>query len=251
LISAAALLAGMAMASAQTMPQGGTGQPGPGAAPERSAPQPSPRGGQAQQGQDKGKAQGAQGQAQDKGKAQPGAQGQAQEKGKAQPGAQGQAQEKGKAQPGAQGQDRTPAARGQREGQRERDQTTGQGAQGQRDQAQPQRGQRDQSQQGQRGQDSQPPRATEGQAGQGGSATLTAEQRTRVRETVITRGPRVTSVDFSVSVGTVVPRTVTVIAVPAVLVEIYPQYRGRKYFVYNDEIIIVDDEYRIVAVIQV
>ena len=39
--------------------------------------------------------------------------------------------------------------------------------------------------------------------------------------------------------------------VPAVLVEFYPQYRGRKYFVYNDEIIIVDDEYRIVAVIQV
>src|SRR6266849_10935309 len=79
LISAAALLAGMAMASAQTMPQGGAGQPSPGAAPERSAPQPSPRGGQAQQGQDKGKAQGAQGQAQDKCKARPGAQGQAQE----------------------------------------------------------------------------------------------------------------------------------------------------------------------------
>jgi hypothetical protein len=239
LISTAALLAGMAMASAQTTPQGGAGQPGPSAAPERSAPQPSPRGGQAQQGQDK-----------DKGKAQQGAQGQGQDKDKAQQGAQGQGQDKGKAQQGAQGQDRTPAQRGQREGQRERE-TTGQGAQGQRDQAQPQRGQRDQSQQGQRGQDSQPPRAAEGQAGQGGSATLTAEQRTRVRETVITRGPRVTSVDFSISVGAVVPRTVTLVVVPAVLVEFYPQYRGRKYFVYNDEIIIVDDEYRIVAVIQV
>ena len=242
LISAAALLAGMAMASAQTMPQGGAGQPSPGAAPERSAP--SPRAGQPDT--DKGKAQqGAQGQGQDKGKAQQGAQGQ--DKGKAQQGAQGQGQDKGKAQQGAQGQDRTPAPRGQRE--RE---TTGQGAQGQRDQAQPQRGQRVQSQQGQRGQDSQPPRTTEGQAGQGGgSATLTAEQRTRVRETVITRGPRVTSVDFAVRVGTVVPRTVTLVVVPAVLVEFYPQYRGRKYFVYNDEIIIVDDEYRIVAVIQV
>ena len=68
---------------------------------------------------------------------------------------------------------------------------------------------------------------------------------------MITRGPRVTSVDFSVRVGTVIPRTVTLVVVPAVLVEFYPQYRGRKYFVYNDEIIIVDDEYRIVAVIQV
>ena len=110
---------------------------------------------------------------------------------------------------------------------------------------------RDQPQPGQRGQDGQPPRTTEGQAGQGGSATLTPEQRTRVRETVITRGPRVTSVDFAVRVGTVVPRTVTLVVVPAVLVEFYPQYRGRKYFVYNDEIIIVDDEFRIVAVIQV
>ena len=200
LISAAALLAGMAMASAQTMPQGGAGQPSPGAAPERSAP--SPRAGQPDT---------------DKGKAQQGAQGQGQDKGKAQQGAQGQ--DKGKAEQGAQGREREP---------------TGQGAQGQR------------------GQDSQPPRTTEGQAGQGGgSATLTAEQRTRVRETVITRGPRVTSVDFAVRVGTVVPRTVTLVVVPAVLVEFYPQYRGRKYFVYNDEIIIVDDEYRIVAVIQV
>jgi hypothetical protein len=237
LISAAALLAGIAMASAQTTPQGGAGQPSPGAAPERSAP--APRAGQPQQGQDKdkGKAQqGAQGQGQDKSKAQQGAQGQGQDKGKAQQGAQGQGQDKGKAQQGAQGRER---------------ETTGQGAQGQRDQAQPQRGQKDQPQQGQRGQDGQPPRATEGQAGQGGSATLTPEQRTRVRETVITRGPRVTSVDFAVRVGTVVPRTVTLVVVPAVLVEFYPQYRGRKYFVYNDEIIIVDDEYRIVAVIQV
>jgi hypothetical protein len=239
LISAAALLAGIATASAQTMPQGGGGQPSPGAAPERSAP--SPRAGQPQQGQDKGKAQqGAQGQGEDKGKAQQGAQG----------------QDKGKAQ-GAQGQDRTPAQRGQREGQRERE-TTGQGTQGQRDQGQRDQGQRDQTQPrrdqpqpGQRGQDSQPPRTTEGQAGQGGSATLTPEQRTRVRETVITRGPRVTSVDFAVRVGTVIPRSVTLVVVPAVLVEFYPQYRGRKYFVYNDEIIIVDDEFRIVAVIQV
>jgi hypothetical protein len=83
------------------------------------------------------------------------------------------------------------------------------------------------------------------------AATLTAEQRTRVRERVITRGPRVTSVNFSVSVGTVIPRTVTVVEVPTVLVELYPQYRGRKYFIYNDEIIIVDNEYRMVAGIQV
>ena len=91
-----------------------------------------------------------------------------------------------------------------------------------------------------------------GQAGQaGGAATMTTQQRTRIRQTVITKGPRVTNVDFSVSVGTVVPRTVKLVVVPSVLVEIYPQYRGRKYFVYEEQIIIVDDDFKIVAVITV
>jgi hypothetical protein len=39
--------------------------------------------------------------------------------------------------------------------------------------------------------------------------------------------------------------------VPTVLIEVYPQYRGRKYFVYKDETIIVDDDMRIVAVLTV
>ena len=72
-----------------------------------------------------------------------------------------------------------------------------------------------------------------------------------IRDTVITRGPKVTNVNFSVRVGTVVPRTVHLVEVPTVLVEVYPQYRGRKYFVYQDEIIIVDDDMRIVAVLTV
>jgi hypothetical protein len=68
---------------------------------------------------------------------------------------------------------------------------------------------------------------------------------------VITRGPKVTNVNFSVRVGTVVPRTVHLVEVPTVLIEVYPQYRGRKYFVYQDEIIIVDEDMRIVAVLTV
>src|SRR6476646_4892031 len=103
-------------------------------------------------------------------------------------------------------------------------------------------GQRYQQQQGQR--DGQ-------QGGQSGTASLTTEQRTHIRETVITRGPKVTNVNFSVRVGTVVPRTVHLVEVPSVLIEVYPQYRGREYFVYQDEIIIVDDDMRIVAVLTV
>lgn len=48
-----------------------------------------------------------------------------------------------------------------------------------------------------------------------------------------------------------VPRTVTLVEVPTVLAEVYPQYRGRKYFIYEDEIIIVDEDMRIVAVLTV
>ena len=52
--------------------------------------------------------------------------------------------------------------------------------------------------------------------------------------------PRVTNVNFSINVGTVVPRSVKIVAVPATLVEIHPAWRGYSYFVYNDEIIIVE-----------
>ncbi len=144
----------------------------------------------------------------------------------------------------------------QQQGQRERDRDQQQ--QGQREQGRDQQrgetqGQRDQQQQGQReGQRDQQQGQRDGQqGGQSGTASLTTEQRTHIRETVITRGPKVTNVNFSVRVGTVVPRTVHLVEVPTVLIEVYPQYRGRKYFVYQDEIIIVDDDMRIVAVLTV
>jgi len=60
----------------------------------------------------------------------------------------------------------------------------------------------------------------------------------------------VSNVNFAVRVGTVVPRNVTVVRVPDVIVRIHPQWRGYKYFVYQDEIVILEpDSLRIVAVI--
>jgi hypothetical protein len=84
--------------------------------------------------------------------------------------------------------------------------------------------------------------------------SLTVEQRTRIRETVLRGGsaPRVTNINFSINVGTVVPRTIRVVAVPEVIVDIHPAWRGFLYFVYEDEIVIVDpNTYRIVAVLEV
>ena len=92
---------------------------------------------------------------------------------------------------------------------------------------------------------------TDGQRGE--PKTLTVEQKTKVRETVLRGGnaPRVTSVNFNVSVGTVVPTTVRVVQVPPVLIEYYPDWRGYFYFVYNDEIIVVDRNHRIIAVLEI
>jgi len=66
------------------------------------------------------------------------------------------------------------------------------------------------------------------------------------------RAPRVTHVDFSVSVGVAVPRSVHLVTVPTEIVEIHPDWRGFLYFVYEDEIIIVDQRsHKIVAVLDV
>ena len=84
--------------------------------------------------------------------------------------------------------------------------------------------------------------------------SLTTEQRTKIRETVIrgSNAPRVTNINFSVNVGTVVPRSIRVVTVPEVIVDIHPEWRGFLYFVYEDEVVIVDaNTYRIVAVIDV
>jgi hypothetical protein len=91
----------------------------------------------------------------------------------------------------------------------------------------------------------------QGQSGSA-SASLSTEQRTKVRETVLKGGSvnRVSNVNFNVSVGTVVPRSVHLVTVPSTIVEIHPAWRGYQYFVVNDEIIIVEPgTLRIVAVI--
>jgi hypothetical protein len=210
LVSTAALLAGMAMASAQNVPSGGRdsgpaaqsqGAPGGAAGQDRQAPQSS----QGQQGQD------AKGQAQ-----------------------QGQ---KDQMQPGQQ---------------KDQAQSPSQTQQSPKQEQSPQRQQGQQGQGAQPGQGAQGKTTQQGQTQQGQTGgTLTTEQRTKVRETVLTGGnvPRASNVNFSISVGTAVPRTVRVVAVPSTLVEFHPQWRGYRYFVVGDDMIIVDRNNRIVAVI--
>src|SRR5262249_12607048 len=90
----------------------------------------------------------------------------------------------------------------------------------------------------------------------GGAVSLTTEQKTKIRTSVIQAGsaPKIerSQINFSLNVGTGVPRSVRVATVPTTLVEIHPAWRGFKYFVIGDEVVIVEpDTLKIVAVLAV
>ncbi len=82
---------------------------------------------------------------------------------------------------------------------------------------------------------------------------LSTEQRTRIRGIVGAGGPRVAHVNFDLRIGVVVPRgSVEYVPVPETLVQIEPMWQGFYYFVYGDELVIIDPEsLAIVAVIPV
>jgi len=98
--------------------------------------------------------------------------------------------------------------------------------------------------------------ASETKSNAGGSANLSAEQKTKIRTSVIqsSNAPKVSrsTINFNISVGAVVPRDrVHYVAVTPTLVEIHPEWRGHFYFVVDEEVIIVDSNGRIVAIVQV
>jgi hypothetical protein len=87
----------------------------------------------------------------------------------------------------------------------------------------------------------------------GGSVQLSEDQRSHIKTVIGNgRGPRLSrsNMDFSISVGTRVPRSVHFVTLPDEIVQIVPQYRGFEYFLVEDEIVIVDPHtLEIVAVI--
>ena len=92
---------------------------------------------------------------------------------------------------------------------------------------------------------------TTGQAG--ASAKLSSEQRTRI--TTVIRDQHVapvTNVNFSISVGTRVPRDVSFHPLPTEIVTIYPDWRGYEFILVRDQIVVVDPRtFEIVAVLDV
>jgi len=81
---------------------------------------------------------------------------------------------------------------------------------------------------------------------------LSNEQRDRIRTTVIhgRNAPRVGNVNFDVTVGTMIPHGFHAVPVPGTLVRIEPRWRGFLYFVWMDDVVIVNPhDMRIVAVV--
>jgi Protein of unknown function (DUF1236) len=91
---------------------------------------------------------------------------------------------------------------------------------------------------------------TVGQAGAG--AKLSGEQRTKI--TTVIREQHIqpaTHVNFSISVGTRVPRDVEFHPLPTELVTIYPDWRGYEFILVGDQIVVVNPRtLEIVAVIE-
>lgn len=94
------------------------------------------------------------------------------------------------------------------------------------------------------------------QTSSGTNVRLSEQQRTRIRETIIQahNAPRVGHVNFHLNVGTVIPRdeftSIRVIPVPEYLARIEPRWRALEYFIFQDEVVIVDPhDLRIVAIV--
>ena len=97
-------------------------------------------------------------------------------------------------------------------------------------------------------------RSTTGQgaAGTSGSVNLSTEQRTRITSVIKQQNVKpLTNVNFSISVGTRVPRNVHFYPLPVTVIEVYPEWRGFMYVLVGDQILVIHPRtHEIVAVLE-
>ncbi len=101
-------------------------------------------------------------------------------------------------------------------------------------------------------------RGTKGfaQAGTRSRIPITSQQHTRIQrvalQTNVLSRFRVTNVNFNIRIGFVIPRSFHLFVIPEDIVFIVPQFRHFRFFVFDDEIVIVDPfTFEIVAIIPV
>jgi hypothetical protein len=94
--------------------------------------------------------------------------------------------------------------------------------------------------------------ATKDETKAGAPAALSSEQHVKIRDSLRgEKAERLSNVQFSTTVGEMIPETVHLYALPVSIVEDAPQYRGYEYILVGDEILIVNPRtMRIVAVIE-
>jgi hypothetical protein len=85
------------------------------------------------------------------------------------------------------------------------------------------------------------------------TVTLNQQQRTEISQAVTkVKVQPLTRVNFSVSVGTVVPRSVRLHPLPDTIVRVVPRFRGYRFILVEERIVIIEPRsYRIVEVIEV
>jgi hypothetical protein len=92
-------------------------------------------------------------------------------------------------------------------------------------------------------------RAAEGSRG---PENLSPQQRTKIRQSFRQHrnAPRENSVSFNISIGTTIPSRIQLAPIPVQVIEYYPRWRGYRYFLVGDEIVIVHPQtLEIVAVL--
>jgi hypothetical protein len=96
------------------------------------------------------------------------------------------------------------------------------------------------------------PSAAKDEPKSGAPAALSSEQHAKFRDSL--RGgkaERLTNVQFSITVGGIIPGSVHLYSLPVSIAEYAPQYRDYEYILVGDEVLIVDPRtLRIVAVIE-
>jgi hypothetical protein len=80
-----------------------------------------------------------------------------------------------------------------------------------------------------------------------GSVTIAPERRTIIRQQLGSTAPVI--IKERVTVGATVPETVELQSVPETIVSDVPSVKGYRYFVYNDDVVLVDPQTRKIVTI--
>jgi hypothetical protein len=102
--------------------------------------------------------------------------------------------------------------------------------------------------------DAAPPPAggTTGQGAASTSSNLTGEQRAKITASIKQEHlAPVTNVNFTIAIGTAIPREIRRMPLPASAIDVYPAWRGYEFIMVGNDILIIDPAtLRIVAIVE-